>query len=254
MKNYRTIILFFIICYSNLLSQGFDWQWSARFPVKNPQDYYGLNINYGLDYLVGHISMLEDRVDCPDFVGANGSHFGIGLNYTHWEKNNRYAIYGLLQYNAFSVSAYSIDKVPLTDDVIARYKISLDYNFNQIELLVGVNYRILETHFSIGAGINIGGLFNGSFSVNEEILGPADVPPFQTNPPSYSREIVAGELKSLNIFQIRPHIKLSYNLQLGRGTYIEPNLCYKIPLGSIFNGDDVLHNSILFGVSFYRAF
>jgi len=253
MKKYITIILM-LITYSNLLSQGFDWQFSARLPVVNPQNYYGISLSYGLDYSVGRISFLEKNCNCPDFINADGNNFGLGINYTRWEKYNRYAIYTALRYNNFNMSSSSIDNVPLSKDIIAQYKISLDYNFFQIELQTGINYRILETHLLLGAGINISSTFNNNFTANEEILGPAEVPPLQTNPPSYKRKISDGELKELNKFQIRPHIKLNYDLQLGRKTYMEPNIYLSFPLWSLFSGDKVKHYSFLFGINFYTAF
>ena len=254
MFKYFVIIFFLFISSVCSIAQGFDWQWSARVPIENPRNYYGINANYGLDYSIGAISFKENNVPAPDFIDANGNNLGIGINYTYWEQYNRYAIYGIFRYNNFKLSSYSIDNVPINNDIIAQYKVSLDYNFHLLTLQGGINYRLLESHLLIGAGIEIGAIINNSFSANEEILGPPEVPPFSTNPPSYKREITAGKFKELNNLFLKPQIRVSYDLELGRGSYVEPNVCFSIPLWSMFSGDKVRHYSILFGINYYTSF
>jgi len=253
MLKYFVITLFLFVPSTYLKSQGFDWQWSARCPINNPQNYYGINANYGFNYFIGSISFNENNVSAPNFIDINGNNFGIGINYEHWGKYNRYAFYGTLRYNNLTLSSYTIDNVPLTDDIIAQYKISLDYNFNLLTLHSGINYRILETHFLLGAGIGLGAIVNNVFYANEEILGPAEVPPFPTNPPSYKREITTGELKKINSFFVNTHIKIGYNLDIGKGSYIEPNLCFSIPLGSMFSTEKLSNYAISFGINYYTS-
>ena len=258
MFKYLLTIIFIIITTINLQSQGFDWQWSARFPVINPQNYYGFNVNYGINYSIGNITFRENNVSCPDFINANGNNIGFGINYIYWERNNSYAVYGALRYNNFSISTNSIDNVPITDDIIAQYKITLDCNFHQIDLQCGINYRVINysvlEHFFLGAGIEIGTIVNNDFVAMEEILGPPEVPPFSTNPKSYKREITSGQFNKINKFNIKPQVKIGYNLELGRGSYIEPNICFSIPLRSMFSDDKINHYSILFGINFFTCF
>jgi hypothetical protein len=238
----------------NILSQGFDWQWSARLPIENPHNYYGISANYGLDYFVGHISFVENKVYCQNFGNGNGNDISFGVNLEHWTEYNHYAFFSALQYKNYSVISSSVDLIPLNEEVIGKYKTILDYNFNQIDLLVGIKYRILETHFSIGAGLSLGYIVSNGYTATEEILGPTEVPPFSTNPPSYTREITSGELKQLNNFVIKPFFRLGYDLELGRGTYIEPHLCILFPLWSMISGDKVNHYSASFGINLYRMF
>jgi hypothetical protein len=253
MIKYFAIVFTLFIIPINLIPQGFDWQWSARIPFENPQNYYGINANYGLDYSIGTISFKEDNISAPDFIDLNGNNFALGINYTHWNKYNKFAIYSIFQYNNLKLHSYSIDNVPLNDNIIAKYKIALDYNINSINLIAGVNYRILESHLLIGTGIQIGTIINNNFEVNEEILGPPEVPPFKTNPPSYKRKINTGKINELNNFFLKSHIKISYNLEIKNGTYIEPNICFAMPLGSMFEGEKVKHYSILFAINYYTS-
>jgi hypothetical protein len=89
-----------------------------------------------------------------------------------------------------------------------------------------------------------------TFKATEEILGPPEIPPFPNN--SYKREILNGELNTFNFVQFYPSLSIGYDLQLGLGTYIEPNFTLLIPARSMFSNDNVKNYLISFGINFYR--
>jgi hypothetical protein len=236
-----------------VLSQGFDWQYSARLPFDAPHYYIGISARYGLNWTTGNISFLENKLRCPDFYDATGNGFNIGIATQYWLDDSRYALHANLYYSNHSLNASIIDRVPLTSTLTAEYETNLNLSFSQLNLLIGGKYRIPSTHLNIGADIGIAYNINRTFDVTETILGPIEVPPFQTNPPSYSRDVINGELNQMHALYINPNINISYDIPLGIGTYIEPMLSLNIPLYSIMNGDNVHNYSIQFAINILRG-
>jgi hypothetical protein len=251
-KLFPTLLLLFATAGNLIYAQGFNWQWSARLPFEISRNYWGISAKFGLQYAVGNISFLENKIQCVDYVDGNGNDISLGATFEHWEKYNRFAYRAGLQYKNNSISSYSIDYVPLNSAITAEYRNELAINFSEINLNIGAKYRILNTHFNIGTDIIASYIFEKTFNVTEEILGPPEVPPFTTNPPSYKRDILNGEIASMHYFQIKPAISIGYDMQLGRGTYFEPNISFTIPTFSMFKGTNV-HNYITsLGINFYR--
>jgi hypothetical protein len=235
-----------------IFSQGFDWQWSARLPFETPRLYYGGNFQYGLSTVYGEISFLEDKIQCQNFQNGNGNLLSFGLNAEYWEERNRFAYRATLQFDVNQFVSKSKDFVPIDSTIIAEYETALTQNFQKINVGIGGKYRIANTHFNIGADLFFSFLINNSFTVTEEILGPPEVPPFSTNPPSYKRDVLDGKINSLNKVQIIPTVSIGYDLQLGLGTYIEPNISLQIPLFSVFSGATVTNSLVSFGLKIHR--
>jgi hypothetical protein len=159
-----------------------------------------------------------------------------------------------LQYEFNSLETSVIDFVPHSPDIIGEYQTSLSMNYSKINLQAGIKYRILESHFNIGADILLAYIIENNFLVTEKILGPPELPPFNTIPPSYKREIIAGEMRTINKFKIQPSFSIGYDMQLARGTYIEPNISFTPSTHTMFYGDKVNYYAIIFGIKFLTAF
>ena len=249
----KILLLTVFVFHSNFAyGQGFDWQWSARMPFQTPRLYWGVSLQYGFQFASGDISFLEDKIQCPKFTDGSGNNFAFGLNFEYWEKLNRFAYRGSIQYGVNTLTSKSLDNVPYSQSLIAKYENKLELNFSKIGFKIGGKYRIANTHFNIGADLMLSFIIDKTFKATEEILGPPEIPPFSTNPPSYKRDILNGEINTFNLFQLEPSLSIGYDLQLGLGTYISPHFTLLIPTKSMFSNDNLTNFSTSFGIIFYR--
>lgn len=251
----KFILLILILGTSNLLfCQGFDWQWSPRLPFDNPRLYWGFNASYNVLSASGNISFLENRITCQDFNDGDGYKVNVGGNIEYWDKLNRFAYRAGLNYNINSLNSYSKDFVPISPTLTAEYENKLALNYSFVSINAGAKYQIGRTHINIGADLVLSFIITKNFKVTEEILGPPEMPPFNTNPRSYKRDVLNGEINAMNVIQINPAFTVSYDLQLGLGTYIEPNFIFLAPIRSMFTDNDIANYEFAFGVKFYRKF
>ena len=239
---------------STVFGQGFDWQGSARLPFETPRSYLGFNLQYGFQFASGEISFLENQIQCPNFNDGNGKKFSIGLNFESWEKFNRFAYRTSLQYNTNYLSSSLREFVPYSSNLIAEFENKLTLNFSKIDFKIGGKYRIANSHLNFGADLMLSFVLNNSFEATEEILGPPEIPPFLTNPPSHKREILNGKINSFNTVIFSPTFTVGYDFQLGFGTYFEPHFTVAFPTNSMLTGDNLKNLSTSFGINFYRKF
>ncbi len=237
-KLFFTIIL---LLFSKIDSfgQGFDWQYSARLPFNSPKLFYGMNANFGLVSSKGTLTFLEDKILCPKFKDGEGNNFAVGLNFEYWNKDNQSAYIGSINYLRNYIDYKFLDFVPLSNDIVAKYETKLALDYSTIVLSAGYKYRILESHFTIAASLDIGIHLTNDFVVKEKILGPPEVPPFSTNPPSYERNILNGEFNKFTLFNLLPRLHLGYDMQLGLGKYVTPFVSIGLPITKMLQEDDV---------------
>jgi hypothetical protein len=249
----RIGLIFFIVLCScvNVFGQGFDWQWSPRLPFTNTHTYLGVIGNYGLSSLSGNISFLENRITCESFSDAAGRGWSAGLILEHWLHYNDFAFSAAVRYENNILTSDVIDNVPLSPTLTGKYKTDLDLDCSSIALSLAVKYRAYK-HLVVGAGIDVSMPLNTSFDVSEHILS-TDIPPFSTNPPSYDRQILNGEIDAFSIAQVTPNIMIGYDLQFGLGWYFEPHLSVGYDANSLFVNDNVSVFRAKLGLTIYRA-
>lgn len=247
----QTIRLFIIFIFTssiNIFGQGFAWQYSPRLPFKTPKLFYGINANFGLVTSKGNVTFLENKITCPKFENGNGTNFSVGINFEYWNKNNQTAYTGNINYLRNYINYSSLDFVPISNSIVAEYENQLALDYSAIVLSVGYKYRILETHLTIGASLDLGINFTNNFVVKEKILGPPEVPPFSTNPPSYERNVLNGEFNKFNLINFSPRFSIGYDLQVGLGKYITPLISAEIPLTKMLSEDNVKNFAIYVGI------
>ena len=105
----------------------------------------------------------------------------------------------------------------------------------------------------IGAAFEFNINFAANYDVVERILGPPEVPPFNTNPPAYEREITAGKFYKLSFLTVTPKIELGYDLQLGLGKYITPVASISLPVMSVIKTDNIRKLDFSFGVRYLMS-
>ena len=250
---FKILIIVVTVAHSNFaFGQGFDWQWSARLPFETSRMYLGIGTQYEFQFASGEISFLEDKISCQNFDGGKGKNYVFGLNFEYWEELNRFAYRSSIRCGISTFASQSIDYVPHSPNIIAEYENKLTLDFLKIDFKIGGKYRIANTHLNVGADLMLSFIINHTFKATEEILGPPEMPPFSTNPPSYIRDILRGATNSFNRIQFYPALSIGYDLQLGLGTYAEPNFSLLISPQSMFSNDNVTNYLISFGINFYR--
>lgn len=205
-----------------------------------------------MQYLRGSITFLEDRIACPDFTGGKGNSFVAGLAFEHWEKYNRFCIRAGVSFEYMNLRTATIDYVPLSPYLTGEYETSLLMQHSQINVHAGIKYRILNTHWGVGADLLLCAVAGDSFSVTETILGPPEVPPFGTLPPSFSRTLITGH-SDVNRLRLQPLISVGYDIPLFRGTYIEPTLYFTLPTFTLLSGDNIRNYNVFLGVRVLTA-
>lgn len=220
-------------------AQGFPWQYSARLPVDIPKFYYGINVNYGYIISKGALSFLEDDINCLSFKNGTGSSLSFGINGEYWNQTNSFAYTFALNYIINNLNYKFTDFVPISKDITAEYENRLDLDYSNIAANVGIKYRLLNTHFHLGAGLSIATSLLSNFNVKERIIGPETMPPFQTNPPSYERDIINGQFDDFSIIEFYPNISFGYDLNFGNGKYLTPVVSMYIPIMDVMKHDNV---------------
>ncbi len=255
-KNISFVFLVFItMCFSSIgiSAQGFDWQYSARLPFETPNFYYGAKIGFNSANINGKITFIENNIRCPKFDRGSEIDYYFDINIERWLEKNQIAILASLGY-VYNNSKYSfVDLVPISNKITAEYENKLNFLFSSINMSLGAKYRILQTHLHIGAAVEISANFAATYNVKEKILGPIEVPPFNTLPPSYEREVLAGKFYQIQPVVFSPKLELGYDLQLGLSKYITPVVSLSIPTMSIIKSDNVRKLAYSFGLRYLMS-
>lgn len=203
--------------------------------------------------MLGDITFLEDKVACPIFNDGSGYSLAAGVTFERWETYNRFCYKVSAQFEHVSFSSSSIDFVPLSPDLIGEYETELIMNINKFVLYGGMKYRFPGTHFNASAEVMLSFTINNNFTVTEAILGPENVPPFNTVPPIYKRTVTSGKIEQVAKISIQPVLGIGYDIPLARGTYIEPTVSIIVPTNDILANDNVKNYSVAVGLKLLTA-
>jgi len=243
---FKLIILCFIIAWSNLNSQGFDWQYSSRLPFEPPNSFIGLDALGSYHIINGDFRICDNNIPCDTFSLGGGMAVSAGIKLEYW-------------YSAdiafFSKLGLQYSKVNFINENLFYYmpeigtkKLEYEYIRNELipELEFGVKYRLrsvlphLFTMFSIKTGYVV--------SSNEELtlrkISEADW---------LADEIhFAGfEPLQLNQLTVYPVLKLGYDVNLGLGSYASLYLEFGFPLQNRYSTGKWQSSSITAGVSVF---
>ena len=160
----------------------------------------------------------------------------------------------ILNYEYCVLSSTVIDYVPVTPNITGEYENKLELKTSNINFAVGLKYRLFGSHLSLGAKLLLSYIFQHDYTVTETILGPAELPPFNTYPPSYSREVINGSIPDIVRFRTAPLLEIGYDISIMKGNYIEPSISFIPPTGSYFKTSNTPVNTFSFGVKWYMSF
>ncbi|MFA6572435.1 MAG: hypothetical protein WCT77_14500 [Bacteroidota bacterium] len=250
--------LLYIISFLNLLpliaqAQGFDWQYSARFPTNSPVFFIGVTGEFNYQIHRSELDFLEDKITCVRFDNGTGYGYTGGLSFENWQ-NASWALFGSVNFsNIPATFSKQAEPLPIAngDFEITEYNFVSQYRF--IILEAGEKMRLSTTHFFVGASLQIGVFISKSEESKEKIIAPENAPPFPTNPPSYERTILDGSISTMNKFSLTPRIRFGYDFNLGNSYYSSISIICGYSLFSVTKDADWRRSSVSAGLTIYRG-
>lgn len=238
---------------SNLFSQGFDWQYSARLPYKLPKLFIGGYLGIGIANNTGKFTFLEDHIPCCDYESGYGDLFNLGATSEFWINGNT-ALSLSANYLRISSNFQKNIEVPRStgnSDYIATYKYYLDESRDYLGIDMGIKKRIFTTNFSFGGKISLDYLVSNTASHKEKIISP-DHETFIDG--STERIITNGILRKFNKLILTPQVFLNYDINLGKGYYSSVKLYATLPIMSVIEVDEWNEWKIGLNVSFLKSY
>ncbi|MDQ1266692.1 MAG: hypothetical protein QG635_1844 [Bacteroidota bacterium] len=220
--------LFFIFFAGNAFSQGFDWQYSARLPFEIPKYFIGVTADFDYYESVGNFNFAENEISCCRFRDGKGYGWSAGLAGERWLTGSL-ATFGNIKFE-YIPSNFKIQvSLPRNDTTtyISEYEYQASHSF--IDIILGLKYRIMQTHFHVGAAVKMQFLLIQDNQHLERIISPPEEY-FPTNPPSQERQISKGQIPEIRQFIFTPSVQLGYDLNLGLGTYSTPYFSVEFPV------------------------
>ncbi len=230
-------------------SQGFDWQYSARFPAESPNKFLGINFSTSQLNNFGDINMSEFKIPCCKFDDGSGTQYGIGVAGEYWV-NGGEAITAVIKYNYCS-DKFTTSAEPSyyrNDTMFTNFE--LDTKRDYLTIALKYKYRIVDSHFYIAGGVNTDILINSRFEIRERVISDDD----RFNDGTNSREVKNGMISEISTFNISPEIAMGYDFTFGKGMFASPYFSLSIPLNSYTNDGSWRHISFQIGINLFMGF
>ncbi len=235
----------FILCGGNLLSQGFDWQYSARFPVKAPTTFVGAGacLDFALDQ--ADLEFVEKATLCQSFQNGSGHFIGAFVRGEHWISSER-ALFASLGYIAHSANFTRKETVPLSpwQNLESEYEFAPKLDYLSVE--AGARERLFGSHFSVGASLSASFLMSHDFEFTERVISPDDFP-------WHERTINNGQIKGLNSINISPKIFAAFDLSIANSWYADFSVGVSFPVNDIVDNHEWKRWSLSLGVTVFRG-
>jgi hypothetical protein len=208
---FLAFVSFFIFHFSFLigLSQGFDWQYSARMPSDSPITFIGACSEFDYSINTGSVNLSEKNIICTAFNNGTGLGWSLGGQIEHWQTGS-IAFIGKLIFSNHSTTFKRQESVPEKDfDLVREFQLTSDLTYLDLEL--GIKSRIESTHLHIGGGVLLRLLLQNTNDYSWQVVSPAEY--YQQH------QLYNGTIKSYNNFLVSPFVSLGYDLNLGLGMY-----------------------------------
>ena len=215
-------------------SQGFDWQYSVRYPTSSPTRFVGAAIGAGYALHQGRLPYLEQDIQMPccTYENGTGTPASLGVAFEQWTSSNL-ALHGSLGYRFMSagMTAPQTESDPMADGRVLVTQYTYNAAFHYADIIGGLRYRLGSSHLSIGASLRLNVLLGTTASHREDVLSPSDFQ-FTTNPPSRSIEIPVAGVPDAMPYIVVPMVHLGYDVSLANGLYLSPLITLGLPLMS----------------------
>jgi hypothetical protein len=209
-------------------AQGFNWQYSARFPTGYPTLFIGVQGGYSpfaqnstrLQYAEALAS--GGTCNCgAEFTGASGQEWRVGLMAEKWLESGDWALYGALtlqhQNEAFNAAGDSTKGV-VNPTVNTKGTFKTEYIFSndlhQIALEGGAKYKFYPLPLFVALGVSGGYIVQTSNSLIEQAK---DEKKYQ-----YKRDNLNSNFANLKPFTLAATARIGADVSLAKGLYATP--------------------------------
>ncbi len=225
---YRIILILLVVILSAVgaNSQGFNWQYSSRLPMKYPEFFIGINAGVSFINNNGNIRLDEGEVfDCCKFSSGSGWGNSYGLAAEYWYFPDM-ALFAHLNYtmDGHTFTKQRMGEIRVTDTLF--YENELKSSIDYLNLEIGAKKDFPASHFHYGLSMMLGITLSNSNKITEKVLKPVYFP--------WSERIVSqGRISDLTKFYFLPKVRLGYDIDLGLSTYSTISLTAGIPVINI---------------------
>ncbi len=227
------LLMVFLWCVAALpvLSQGFDWQYSARLPSSYPTLFLGVNASGSFHTFSGDINYLQGVVLCGTFHNGDGKGFAGGIQADKW-LDESWAVSGSLRYEMmsglFESNGDTLARAPGAQPVILAYEIESDFSYVSLDL--GARYRpVVSSKLFVGAGVQAGYLLSNSTVQRQRIVSPAS----QRFSDGSQEQSLADNIVGFNSLYVGGRVTAGIDLPLGKSLYASPSVYAAFPLTSM---------------------
>ena len=213
------------------LSQGFDWQYSARLPTSYPTLFLGVNGSGSFHTFSGDINYLQGVVLCGTFRNGDGKGFSGGVQADKWFDES-WAVSGVIRYEmmsgVFESNGDTLARAPGAPPTIIAYEIESDFSYVSLDL--GARYRPVPfSKFFVGAGVQAGVLLSSSTLQRQRIVSPAS----ERFTDGSQEQSLADNIVGFSPFYVGGRVSAGLDLPVGRSLYASPSVYAAFPLTSM---------------------
>ncbi len=249
MKRLLVILAFMIVAINHCYSQGFDWQYSVRFPSPSPQLFIGINYNYQLSLNNINIDFKENGIPSGTFNEAHSSSNKYGISSEYWLNSGTQALTFSLNYHSMNANLRAVpDPIYYKNDTIYT-EITNKNALTYLDLSAYYKHRFPQSHFSISAGIIANIFLDNSSSYTENITSENRT----FNNGERSREILNACTSDYFAIIINPSLRLSYDFPIANNVYATVFADYSMNINSLLRNHVWKNNNFSLGISIFKS-
>lgn len=240
------IIIGVVLCGASVCghAQGFNWQYSARFPTGYPSFFVGLSGTAGGQQFSGDIHYTQGVVLCGAFSDGTGKGMSIGVQADNWI-TPWWTLTAALRYESFngvfSAEGDTLQRAPNTPPTIVAYEIEGD--FSHAVLDIGARYRVLpQAKAFVGAGVQLGVLLSHSTLQRQRIVSPAE----HRFADGSQEQSLHDNIVGFRSFFAAARVSAGIDVPLAKSLYASPALFASVPVLSMVS--DASWQRVSYGV------
>jgi hypothetical protein len=238
-----------------LAAQGLDWQYSLRTPVQSPTRFLGLQLAAGPAIHSGDLPYLQSDlgIECCRYSSGDGISYSGELMGEWWVTGSIAvsATVGYLQRGSNWVT--DGDTLPRRDGSVVITEYDFDNTVRYASVGGAARMRLGRSNLSLGVGLRLGMLLGTSSTHLERVVSP-DSYTFPTNPPSREVTLSSSPIENANSVVIIPSVRMSWDVSIGRGSYVTPFIGIQLPLTNIASDASWHVTELSVGLALLRSF